>query len=393
MLKILRHLFSFTASYGLSVLLLLLLMVLVLFGTLEQTHSGLHEVQQRYFSSLFVVHPLFGWFPLPLPGGYLLLGLLFVNMLFGAIIRAPKRFSRLGLLLAHGGVLFLVLAAFVSHHYAINGNMSLYEEQSSSQFQSYYDWEIRITEIEPESSGSIFIIPQCDFEDMAASAYRVFYASALPFELHVTQYHKNCQPIQGTGPWAVEGIVLESFSGTDTAEQEIPGVFLSIHEIENPEEAGRVGLLWGLERAPWQITAAGRKYSLSLQRRTWELPFSLRLKKFNHEMHPGTATPSHFSSEMQLAEGNVDRNIIIRMNEPLRHRGFTFYQSSWGPADAPPGTPLYSVLAVTHNPAGQWPLYASCVISLGLLLHFSQMLLRYLKQQSVSAAVVKDEKE
>ena len=115
-MNILKAFLKFTASYGLATLLLLLLLLLVFFGTLEQGRIGLFAAQEKYFSSLFLIHYLGGLVPIPLPGGYLLLALLFINVLVGGMLRAPKKLGRPGLLIVHGGILYLVLAGFVSHH-------------------------------------------------------------------------------------------------------------------------------------------------------------------------------------------------------------------------------------------------------------------------------------
>ena len=78
-----KKLFDFLASYGFAVVLLILLTILTLFGTLEQAHSSLFDVQNKYFNSFFLVHYLFGVIPVPLPGVYLLTALLLVNLTCG----------------------------------------------------------------------------------------------------------------------------------------------------------------------------------------------------------------------------------------------------------------------------------------------------------------------
>jgi hypothetical protein len=70
------------------------------------------------------------------------------------------------------------------------------------------------------------------------------------------------------------------------------------------------------------------------------------------------------------------------MNQPLRHEGFTLYQSSWGPSNARPGDPLFSTFSVVRNPADQWPLYSCLTIAAGLLLHFVRKLLGYLRSEN-----------
>lgn len=376
---LIKRIFSLCASYGLSVVLLLLLMVLVFFGTIEQTRMGLFEVQQRYFESIIVVHWLFDVFPLPLPGGYLLLTLVVVNMVCGAVVAAPKRITRPGLLIAHLGVILLILGGFVSYHYAINGNMPLYEGETSNRFQSYVDWEVRIVEYKDEDEANVYRIPQKHFGREGYQSDRLFYAESLPFRLFVPYYHRNCQPMPTQTAPSVDGVSLVPLNSQQEAEQHVPGMHVL---LETADGEAHSGILWALETSPWRVDIEDTPYAISLNRREWELPFSLTLNRFNHERHPGTSIPSYFSSEITLTEGSAQREVLIRMNEPLRHRGYTFYQASWGPPEASPGAPLYSVLAVTRNPAGQWPMFASCIISLGLLIHFSQVLMRYLKRQT-----------
>src|SRR5437868_15523449 len=73
-------------SYGLAIVVLFCLLVLTFLGTWEQKDIGLFEVQRRYFTSLFVMHD-FGPVKLPLPGVYLLLVILSINLIFGTILR------------------------------------------------------------------------------------------------------------------------------------------------------------------------------------------------------------------------------------------------------------------------------------------------------------------
>ena len=138
-MKLFKGIFRLMASYGLSVILLVTLLLLVFMGTFEQTRIGLYEAQQKYFESLVVIPRLFGVIPVPVPGAYLLLSFIFINMLCGAVIKAPKRLSRPGLLIAHVGILLLVLYGVVSYHFSLTGNMPLYVGDSNNKIQSYYD--------------------------------------------------------------------------------------------------------------------------------------------------------------------------------------------------------------------------------------------------------------
>ncbi|NLN93642.1 MAG: cytochrome c biogenesis protein ResB [Candidatus Hydrogenedens sp.] len=376
-MNILKAFLKFTASYGLATLLLLLLLLLVFFGTLEQGRIGLFAAQEKYFSSLFLIHYLGGLVPIPLPGGYLLLALLFINVLVGGMLRAPKKLGRPGLLIVHGGILYLVLAGFVSHHYAISGNMPLFEGSSSHYFQSYFDWNLVITEVGEKSTGRQYVIPQ----EWMYEPGTTLHGKDLPFSLEIERYYKNAMPQEDNTSQSTDGVSLSYLPENASAEMNVPGLVISL-KGGSTEKA----VLWGMQRLPWLTEVEGRQYAFDFTRQRWELPFSIALEKFNHEWHPGTNTPSHFSSRVSLTDGGLPREALIQMNEPLRHGGYTFYQASWGPPDGTAEDALYSVLAVVKNPAGNWPVYASCVISLGLLIHYLQVLLKHLKRRSRIAA-------
>ena len=63
-----------------------------------------------------------------------------------------------------------------------------------------------------------------------------------------------------------------------------------------------------------------------------------------------------------------DREVLIYMNHPLRHRGLTFYQASFGMNDK------LSVFQVVRNPGWRLPYAACALVSLGLAVHFLLLL-------------------
>ncbi len=381
---------KFFSSYGLSIILLFLLLLLVFFGTLEQVNSGLYEVQRKYFGSLFVIHHL-GPVPLPLPGVYLLTGLLFINLLLGGIVRAPKRWGKPGLLIAHSGIALLIAYGFVTHHFSLNGYMQLYEGESADTFESYYEWELAIVELpkaedESQTNGREWVFTQRNLQ-LAKEQVSIF-GSMLPFvELHLMDYERNCRP-QAAPPGskhAVEGLYLESLPQERETERNLPGLRVQFSTLDAPGDI-RESLLWGGEVAPWRVAGNGKDYVFSLRRRRWKTPFTITLDRFVRELHPRTGIPSMFMSEVTEVEDGVERRVEIKMNEPLRQAGYTLYQASWGPQNAQEGARLFSVFSVVKNPAAKWPIYATYIITLGLAIHFIQKLWRYLRLQNRSRA-------
>ncbi|MDQ1257085.1 MAG: hypothetical protein QG656_1686, partial [Candidatus Hydrogenedentes bacterium] len=377
-----QRLFDFFASYGLSVVLLLFLALLTLLGTLEQVDHGLYEVQKQYFESLFLVHWFWDAVPVPLPGVYLLLVLATVNLICGAVIRARKGWRSIGILIAHTGILILMLAAFISFKASVRGHATLYEGERTSEFQSYEEWEIAIEPVAPNTATKSYFISEAEFAALEAGKKTVFSADGLPFELTLDGYAANSQPQQagmgGADRRVVDGVSLLALASEREAEQNAPGVYAS---VSGPGAAAET-VLWGLSQAPWVVQAEGGPWSIALRHRSWPLPFTVQLDKFTRELYPGTQMPKAFKSDVTRIDGDDRQQAVISMNQPLRHKGYTLYQASYGPSNAPPGTPMYSSLAVVRNPADQFPLYSCVIICFGLFIHFGQTLVGYLRAES-----------
>jgi cytochrome c biogenesis protein ResB len=129
--------------------------------------------------------------------------------------------------------------------------------------------------------------------------------------------------------------------------------------------------------APQTLLHQGQTYSMSMRPRRYFLPYAITLKKFSHDVYPGTDIPKNFSSLVHIshpAKGE-ERDVLIYMNQPLRYEGLTFYQASYGKEGK------LSILQVVQNPGWTLP-YISCgLVTLGLLIHFGLTLRRSLKQR------------
>lgn len=385
-MQLLKKTFNFLASYGLACVLLFLLLLLVLFGTLEQVNTGLFQVQKRYFESFYLIHPLtIGGltFPLPLVGAYPLMILLFLNLVCGAIIRAPKNWKHPGMLIAHSGIILLVVAAFVTAKMSFSGHMTLFEKDSSGYFDDYYLWEVAITELDKASGARTFTITDPQLAGMTPEDTRTFTHGELPFTLELSNWLPNTAPRQAApmlNEQGLDGVVMPPLPMEKEAERNMAGATAKV--LPAGGGAAQVGLLWGASAGPWMVDAGGQKYGITLRHRQYPVPFTITLDKFIRDLHPRTMMASNFESEVTKTEDGSTRKVNIRMNEPLRHKGYTFFQASWGPENARPGEPLFSTFAVVKNPADQWPKYACYIIGIGLLIHFAQKLSGYIKSQN-----------
>jgi hypothetical protein len=374
----LKAVFDFGSSLGLSCTLLILLALLTYLGTIDQVENGLFEAQRKYFESIIVWNAVG---PIPLPGAYLVMIVLFFNLVLGGIVRIRKGWGTLGVIIGHVGILMMLFAGVVKFMYSKEGHVTLFEGQSKSEFESYYDWELVV--LEPTGRGTTIehpIAPKA-VENSKGAEGRVFKDPTLPFDLQLSHYMRNCR-VMPKGPMfevdvpVVEGEFLRQLPLEKEAEQNVPGVYASALGRDGTRSTGIVS---GEAGAPLAAEFGGKTYGLVLRRQKLPMPFTVRLDKFTKEDHPRMAMAKEFSSDVTVTSPNSTRALKISMNQPLRDKGLVLYQASWGPADARPGDRLFSTLAVVSNPSDQWPLWSCLVIAAGLLLHFTRKLVRHVR--------------
>ena len=375
-------LLGFFSSYGLAAVLFLFLLLLTYLGTLEQIEHGLYATQKKYFESLMVVHH-FGKLPVVLPGVYLLLILLSVNIVCGGILRIRKGWNQAGVLISHSVILLLLLGGYITFQYSQRGHMTLYEGQQSNVVVSYHEWEVALTSPLPDGGKREVVLPQEVFEGPATHGSKTVRAEALPFDLVLSGFAPNANPRSGSGAVrrekVVDGFFLQPMPLEKEQERNVAGIYATFTEKATGQQHDV--LLWGLQQYPAKLILGGEEWSADLRRKQWQVPFTIHLDKFTRELHPGTNMPRAFMSDVTKVEDGLTQQIKISMNQPLRHKGLTFYQASWGPQNAGPNDPLFSSFAVSRNPADKFPLYACIVITFGMALHFIMKLRRYLRRE------------
>ncbi len=411
-----RRLVDGLASMRLAVVLLVILGLLTWLGTLAQVNRGLWDVQREYFESWFVLArlPVSLWgnplveradgstweLVIPLPGAYPVMALLFVNLMVGGFLRLKWRWRNAGILTTHVGIAFLLVAGFVKLEYSYAGHLALYEAPAgghegsdrlheAASFVSFHDYELALLRDLGERIEER-TVPESVVARAARGNVVSLTAPDLPFTVQVQHWLDNCRPA-GKGPMVqaltpvLDGIFLRPQPTAKEREQNIAGCYVTVL----PKSGGKIeGMLVGAElrpfskhRLPMSFTVDGQRWALDLRRVVYDLPFAVRLDKFQKLDHPGTMTPRDFRSFVTVREGDAERQQQIYMNNPLRKDGFVLYQTNWGPQQGG-GPPWYSVFEVANNPSDMWPALACFVIGLGLLIHFTVKLYKFLTSVS-----------
>ncbi|MBO6513373.1 MAG: cytochrome c biogenesis protein ResB [Phycisphaerales bacterium] len=368
------------ASLKLTVWIFALSMFLIFAGTLAQVNQGIWTVIDTYFRSLFVriefqifVPQSVGRVPgaIWFPGGLTLGVAMFVNLIAAHAVRFKFKKNRIGIILTHFGVILLLVGEFVTGFAAEEGNMTIREGETVNFVEDIREAELAIIDQSDPEEDLVISIPQWKL-----SQENMITNGMLPFRIEVTEWLQNSQvfgPAQSppdrvgladTGAASqLAAVPIEIANGVDGANVDVPSMYATLY---NGEE--RIGsFLFSVYLSqPQLVEIDGRDYWIELRFKRTYKDYQLKLIDFKHDLFTGTQMARNYSSQVQLMdEGrNVDREVLIYMNHPLRHAGETFYQSSFLENDE--GT----VLQVVKNPGWLIPYLSCTIVTLGMIIHF-----------------------
>lgn len=247
--------------------------------------------------------------------------------------------------------------------------MAIEEGQSRNYVESPRELELAVVDTSPAQYDEVVSFP----ERLLHRKTRLSHAR-LPFIMVIKRYYPNsvlAMRPQGAGsPESLAAVGI----GAQIAVREAPPV---TKDDERDRASAFVEVLahgrslgtWLLSNAidsPQPLFWDSKKYEIVIRPKRIYLPYTLTLKDFKHDVYPGTDIPKNFSSQVRLIDPDrgENRDVLIYMNHPLRYRGKTFYQASFGKEDT------LSILQVVENPGWLIPYIAFVLVGMGLLIHF-----------------------
>ncbi len=410
---LIKKIVGFFTSLKLTVTLLAFAIVLVFVGTIAQADEGLYVAQSHYFRQWLVVGAhLFGHkVPLILPGGYLIGTLLLVNLVVTHIYRFQLSTKKIGIQLAHAGVILLLVGQLATDLLARELQMHFNEGETRRYSESAGQFELIII-----SGDEVTAIP----EKILAAGDQLKIDS-LPFTISVKSVWKNSDvnfraPMLQNAPLlTTNGIALNfDFKKVDEVksmdERNIP---TAVVEFSTP--VGSLGTWvvsdWvgddslveavrntyapmGLDMAqkiaaqlvaPQTIEVNGKKFTFTLRPVRVYHPYSLTLLKATHTVYPGTDIPKDFRSRVLIdnPQTGEKREVEISMNHPLRYGGYTYYQYQMtaGEAVVKAGQAQSSVLQVVRNPSWLTPYIGCAMVGVGLIIQFLYHLVGFITKR------------
>ena len=119
--------------------------------------------------------------------------------------------------------------------------------------------------------------------------------------------------------------------------------------------------VWLGQNAYVQFFKKDRVYAMAYLNKTLPLGFELELMDFKMTNYQGSLKAKSYESTVRLK----GKTHVISMNEPLKHKGFTFYQSSFEPGEDREQEPTVSILSVGKDPGRVLKYFGSALIVAG----------------------------
>jgi hypothetical protein len=367
MADLFRLLRSIFVSLRLTVVLLSLSIVLIFWATLDQVHLGVWAVQQKFFHS-FLVFVKFGDLQVPVyPGGYLIGGLLLLNLLSAHAYRFKAGWRKSGIWMTHAGLIVLLVGEIVSGLVQEDYQMRLDEGETKNYSESPRLNELAIVDETDPNFDDVVAIP----ESVLARG-TVLQVPKLPFRVVPRGYYPNSTlQMRSQAPGAPPTISNMGLGPQIAAspldvtykqdERNVPTAFVELVGTDGSLGIWTVSPLLGM---PQRFQVAGRSFKMVMRPTRHYEPYSVTLEKFSHDIYPGTDIPKNFSSRILLnVPGNPAREVLIYMNNPLRYAGLTYYQAGYDGEHT-------TILQVVRNPSWLAPYIACSAIALGLIIQF-----------------------
>jgi ResB-like family len=311
------------------------------------------------------------------PGGYLIGGLLLINLLAAHTRYYQPGRTKIGIVLIHAGVVLLLAGQFLTDFLSTESTMHIREGATANYSEAVRTYELAVIDTTDPGSEKVIAIP----EGLLLKRRDISHPE-LPFTVRVKTFYANSSVTNAPAPGYTQVAGSAGDSGiwwqnlpreTSMDRRDMPS---GLVELLTPQ--GPLGdYLVSSFLQPQTLAYNGRRYELQLRLERFYMPFSLYLIKFSHDRYAGTDIPKNFSSRVRLQRPDTgeDRTVNIYMNNPLRYAGKTFYQASYDPDDH--GT----ILEVVHNPSWLTPYFSCVLVALGLMVQFSSHLFGFALQR------------
>lgn len=303
--------------------------------------------------------------------------------------------KRGGIALLHFGVAMLMFSELQVGLYAKENMLTLAEGETTHWLRDIREAELAIVESLDDGKERVVSVPQGLLQQASKSTGedQIVRLDELPFNIAVRNYYQNSRlrPVlpddqdvtpSGLGSFATP-VELDPVTGMDDTTDQ-PAVRIDLIARDSGKTlssllvAQNVSELRGPPIAEI-ATVDGRRFEFYLRYQRNYRPWQVELVDVSSETYVGSSTPKDYRSTIIIRDrdGGAPEEFTLWMNNPLRYRGETFYQTGYQKAED--GREI-TTLSVVRNQGWMLPYIACMLVAFGMFGQFWQTLSRYLRR-------------
>jgi ABC-type transport system involved in cytochrome c biogenesis permease subunit len=311
-------------------------------------------------------------------------------LLVGCVLVFRKR---AGIVLLHAGVGVLMLGELFTGVTAEESQMRIPIGSTANWSEDYRSTELSVIDRSAKESDHVTVVPA----SLLAANVREkgpIDDSHLPFRIRVNQWLQNSElkdaansdansATEGFGKGNVASELPPATGMGKRATPDIPSAYVELISKSTGKPIGTfLASAHFIKEQP--VTIDGKQYDIALRFKRVYYPYTLTLKDFTFKRYVGTNTAKDYRSTIVLRDPrhNIEREVPIWMNNPLRYDETTFYQSDFDHV-----TEQATILSAVNNPSWMTPYVACMLVAIGMLTHFGIMLVRFLKKRADEARI------
>lgn len=302
--------------------------------------------------------------------------------------------KRGGIVLLHLGVALLMFSELQVGFYAKENLLALQEGETLGYMRDVRERELAVMH-RTDGKDTVVAIPESRLVAAAAAtspASRVIDTDGLPFIVRVDSFLRNSQlrsvmpgedtTTSGLGQFAA-AVEIDPVTGMDDS-HDISSVKIALLDRETGEEletllcSQNVSEMRTVPIAE-QVEVDDTDYQFYLRFQRNYKDYEVELLDVSRTNYVGSATPRDYRSKIVITdrESGAAEEFTLWMNNPLRYKGETFYQSGYN--ELPNGTEM-TTLSVVRNTGWMLPYIACMIVAVGMFAQFGLTLGRYLSR-------------
>ncbi len=289
------------------------------------------------------------------------MGVIFIGLLFKLIFKTPLKFRNIGVAITHLGSFLLIFGGIITGYMSFEGSMVLNEGETVSFFQDFHKLELAIIDSSPSEYDQVL-----SFSEAYLKKGKWLRHQNIEFKIKILDFCQNCTYEREVNPdlnfigfrknFRLKSIPLNKDDSLNRA-----GVTF---KLSGSDLDGIYAIFENMQIGQ-SLHMDGKKYFIEIRKKHYNLPFKLKLLDFIKTDYASTRMAKSYKSVIQLIDGKVTQRTVVEMNEPLRFKGYTFYQSSFIQS----GGKETTIFSVVHNIGRMFPYISSIIICIGLVLH------------------------